>query len=191
MIIAKGHTRKEEIILTASKLFKKKGYTASSMRDLAQLLGIEAASLYSHIKSKEEILQELCFRLARQFIDRLDEVEHDYSSYKDQLQHGIIAHTEIITADLNASAVFLNEYRHLSEPWLTNFKLLRSSYINRFKRIIRQGVAHGEFRKVDERIAVMTIFSSVNWIPKWYDPEGERSAHEIGQQVADQLINGL
>ena len=54
-------SRKEQVIRKAAELFKDKGYAAASMRDLAQLLGIEAASLYSHIKSKEEILRSLCF----------------------------------------------------------------------------------------------------------------------------------
>ena len=67
-------SRKEQVIRSAAELFKEKGYAASSMRDLAQKLGIEAASLYSHIKSKEEILQTLCFDMAADFRNKIEDV---------------------------------------------------------------------------------------------------------------------
>ena len=66
--------RKEQITSVASKLFKDKGYEATSMRDIANELGIEAASLYHHIKSKEEILTGICLEMADKFIRNPSEV---------------------------------------------------------------------------------------------------------------------
>jgi TetR/AcrR family transcriptional regulator, cholesterol catabolism regulator len=192
MDAASNLSRKEQVIRSAAELFKEKGYAASSMRDLAQKLGIEAASLYSHIKSKEEILQTLCFDMAADFRESLEKVEKQNVSAREKLSLGIIGHVNVMARDLTASAVFMNEHRHLSNPYLRDFLLLRINYINRFKGIIEEGVAKGEFKKnIDTKLAVMTLFSSLNWMPMWYSPEGSIEPKELGQQLADMLVNGL
>lgn len=185
-------SRKEQVIRSAAELFKEKGYAASSMRDLAQKLGIEAASLYSHIKSKEEILQTLCFDMAAEFRASLEQVEQQKVSAKEKLTLGIIGHVNVMAKDLTASAVFMNEHRHLSQPYLRDFLLLRINYINRFKSIIEEGVLSNEFKKnIDTKLAVMTLFSSLNWMPLWYSPKGSIEPKVLGQQLADMLVNGL
>lgn len=185
-------SRKEQVIRKAAELFRQKGYAASSMRDLAQMLGIEAASLYSHIKSKEEILRTLCFDMAAEFRASLDEVEHQDATASEKLRRGIIGHIQVMARDLTASAVFMNEHRHLSQPYLRDFLLLRINYINRFKRIIEAGMQSGEFKDtIDKKLAVMTLFSSLNWMPMWYDPVGTIEPVELGRQLADMLVNGL
>lgn len=94
--------------------------------------------------------------------------------------------------DLTASAVFMNEHRHLSQPYLRDFLLLRINYINRFKSIIEEGVNKGEFKSnIDKKLAVMTLFSSLNWMPLWYDPSSNIDSLSLGQQLADMLVNGL
>jgi AcrR family transcriptional regulator len=185
-------SRKEQVIRKAAELFKEKGYAAASMRDLAQLLGIEAASLYSHIKSKEEILQNLCFDMAAEFRKSLEQVEKQNLSATEKLRHGIIGHIQVMAKDLTASAVFMNEHRHLSQPFLRDFLLLRINYINRFKTILEEGVRTGEFKStIDKKLAVMTLFSSLNWMPMWYDPTSIIDPVQLGIQLADMLGNGL
>ena len=185
-------SRKEQVIRSAAELFREKGYAAASMRDLAQKLGIEAASLYSHIKSKEEIFQNLCFEMAAEFRKSLEEVEKQKVSASEKLKNGIIGHIQVMAKDLTASAVFMNEHRHLSQPHLRDFLLLRINYINRFKEIIEEGVTKGEFKSnIDKKLAVMTLFSSLNWMPMWYDPSSNIDPLSLGQQLADMLVNGL
>lgn len=191
MVGVENSSRKEQVIRTASELFKEKGYAATSMRDLAQALGIEAASLYSHIKSKEEILQALCFEMARRFQKSLQEVESADITFSEKLRSGILGHVQVMAQELTASAVFMNEHRHLSEPFIKDFLLMRINYINRFKKIIQGGIASGEFKPVDTKLAVMTLFSSLNWMPHWYDPSGLINPNQLGNQLADMLIDGL
>jgi len=186
-------TRKEQIFRTAAELFREKGYVASSMRDLAQKLGIEAASLYSHIRSKEEILHNICFDMAAEFRKSLEEVEKQKNlTVSERLRRGIIGHVQVMARDLTASAVFMNEHRHLSQPFLRDFLLLRINYINRFKAIIEDGVRSGEFKSnIDVKLAVMTLFSSFNWMPQLYEPGGVIDSGQLGSQLNDMLVNGL
>jgi AcrR family transcriptional regulator len=185
-------SRKEQVIRKAAELFKDKGYAAASMRDLAQLLGIEAASLYSHIKSKEEILRSLCFDMAAEFRKSLEEVEKQQVTASEKLRKGIVGHIQVMAKDLTASAVFMNEHRHLSQPYLRDFLLYRINYINRFKSIIEEGVRNGEFKdSIDKKLAVMTLFSSLNWMPMWYDPSSAIDPSQLGAQLAEMLISGL
>ncbi|WP_108212060.1 TetR/AcrR family transcriptional regulator [Pontibacter mucosus] len=184
-------TRKEQIEKTATALFKRKGYTATSMRDLANALGIEAASIYSHIRSKEEILQRVCFKMADEFFDALDAAESMAGPATVRLQRAIAAHVQVLTQNTEASAVFLHEWRHLSEPLHSNFLALRDKYEARFREIIREGIQRGEFSVPDEKFAVLTILSALNWIHTWYKPEGKMTPTEIAENLSEMLLNGL
>src|SRR5258706_1228938 len=93
-------SRKEQVIRKAAELFREKGYAASSMRDLAQKLGIEAASLYSHIKSKEEILRSLCFDMAAEFWELRQDVEKKGGSASEELKKGMIGDLADIAKEL-------------------------------------------------------------------------------------------
>ena len=70
--------RKTEITNIAAKLFKDKGYSAVTMRDIAQAMDIKAASLYNHISSKQEILVLIIIKIAEEFCSNIDEILLDF-----------------------------------------------------------------------------------------------------------------
>lgn len=176
---------------TAAKLFKQRGFMASSMRDIAAELGIEAASLYSHIKSKEEILETICFSMAEKFILAMDEVNDIYFNAEEKLCKIIGMHVGLLTGDIDASTVFLHEWRHLSEPKLREFKKLRNHYENGFRSIIKLGEDENIFETVHPKFAVLTIVSALNWIVEWYDPKGRMTSDEIAENLSDFILTGL
>ena len=184
-------TRKQQIDEQAAALFKTKGYAASSMRDLAQVLGIEAASLYSHIKSKEEILRRICFRMADAFFLAQKESENFSLQPDVQLQNAITAHLLIIARNRDDAAVFFHEWRHLSEPFLSEFLVMRSDYEQKFISILEQGIQLKTFRVVDAKLTAMTILSAMNWIHRWYKPDGKLTIAQISEQLAEIMIKGL
>ena len=184
-------SRKVQIEGVATELFRKKGYAATSMRDLAQAVGMEAASIYSHIKNKEALLLSICFRLADAFMDAKKEMELQTMPAPLLLQKAIEAHVRVITNNLDASAVFLHEWRHLSPEPLAEFIALRKAYENYLIRIIHQGKEEGKFQFEDEKIAVLSLLSGLNWIYDWYKPEGKLSPEQVAQNLSNLLLNGL
>jgi AcrR family transcriptional regulator len=188
----KASSKKKQLEQTATSLFQERGYAATSMRDMAQALGIEAASLYSHIKSKEEILQNVCFRMARQFFASQEEaLAKAPNDPVEQLSAVIIAHIKVITEDTSASAVFFSEWRHLSEPYHTELQAMRRKYEGVFQKILDKGIANGKIIELNTRFAVFTILSALNWTHNWYKPSGPQTPEQIGRNLADTILNGL
>jgi AcrR family transcriptional regulator len=184
-------SRKQQIFIIAERLFKETGYNATSMRDIAAQLGIEAASLYSHIKSKDEILETICFRMAEQFLQGIDEVNDLYFNAEEKLKMAIRSHINILANDLNASSVFLRDWRHLTEPKLSEFKELRNTYENGFKIILQNGEDENVFQTVDKKFAVLTILSALNWITEWYKPGGQMTPDEVAENLFNFIFTGL
>jgi AcrR family transcriptional regulator len=182
--------RKKQIELKATELFREKGYAATSMRDLANVLGIEAASIYSHVKSKEEILRNICFRMADSFFHALSRIDKNLNN-SEKLREGIRAHISVITEDKYASSVFFDEWRYLSEPYLSEFLKMRDEYEGWFVQIINDGIKNGEFKLMDAKLGVMSILSALNWTHKWYKPRGKYNPDELADFIANILINGM
>ena len=191
-LTAATRSRKTQIDHTATALFRSRGYAATSMRELATALGLEAGSLYSHIKSKEEILHRVCFGLAAEFFAAFDEATADSSApVAIRLRQSIEAHVRVLTRDSAASAVFLHEWRHLSEPARAEFLALRDRYEAGFRTLIARGLTTGELHAPDAAFAALTLLASLNWLPSWYRPEGKLSPDEIAHRLAEQLLTGL
>ena len=185
-------SRKAQIDRTATALFRARGFAATSMRELATELGLEAGSLYSHIKSKEEILHRVCFGLADEFFAGFEAATAEASApVATQLRLAIEAHVRVLTRDSAASVVFLHEWRHLSEPARTAFLALRERYEASFRALIQRGIAAGELHAPDAAFASLTLLASLNWLPTWYRPDGKLTPDEIAHRLAEQLLGGL
>jgi len=191
-VAAPSTSRKAQIDRTATAMFRARGFAATSMRELATELGLEAGSLYSHIKSKEEILHRVCFDLAEEFFAGFAAATADgQAPVATQLRRAIEAHVQVLTRDVAASAVFLHEWRHLSEPARTEFVALRDRYEAAFRTLVQRGIGTGELAAPDAAFAALTLLASLNWLPTWYRPDGKLSPDEIAHRLADHLLTGM
>jgi hypothetical protein len=79
----------------------------------------------------------------------------------------------------------------MSEPYLSEFKELRVKYENVFREILRQGMNKKLFAKQDETFLVLTIFSLLNWVYEWYDPNGKFTPVQIAENLSGMILNGI
>lgn len=187
----KEKSKKSQIYEAAARLFRDQGYAATSMRDLAKAVDLKASSLYNHISSKEEILQGICFENARRFLSAMTEIENRPGSAADKIKALIRLHISVATEDITSVTAFNDEWRHLSEPQLSEFLNLRKDYENRFKAIIENGMENGEFRVLNPSILLYTLLSSIRWVYDWYKPGKSIDQEKLNEEVTLFLMKGL
>ena len=187
----KNSSKKDTIIEKASKLFREKGFGAASMRDLAENVGVEAASLYNHIQSKSEILQEIIFRTANDCNVQLDSLENSGMNSLKKIESLIRFHVKMMMDRFDDYCVMINEWIHLSEPYLTNFTTQRRNYVQRMEAIIKDGISNKEMKPVLPYVAMLTILSSVRGLEFWHRSGKKVTPQEIEDNMVNHLINGL
>jgi AcrR family transcriptional regulator len=187
----KNSTKKEVIIEKASRLFREKGFGAASMRDLAEHVGVEAASLYNHIQSKSEILQTICFKVANEFLTNLDAVESSPQPTLKKMEAVIRLHIRMMLDRYEFVYISDHEWRHLPEPYLSNFLNQRRNYRKRLGDIIEEGIARGEIKPIDPYTAVLVILSAISGIDSWQRSRKTTSAEALESNMVKYLIEGL
>ncbi len=188
----KNSTRKEVITLAAARLFREKGFPSTGMRDLAGDVGVEAASLYNHIRSKSELLQEICFRVANDFTAKLLKFEADESLNQLQKLESIVRfHINMWITRLDEAMVTNNESKYLEEPYLSTFLNERRVYVRRLEQIIEEGIRKGQIRKVQPYAVVLTLLSAVRGIEYWHRTKKNISADELEESMIVHMVNGL
>src|SRR3954462_1106036 len=115
----KNGTKKEVIIDKATHLFMEKGFGSASMRDIAEHVGVEAASLYNHIQSKSEILQEICFKVANEFMTRIDQVDSSNDASIKKVESLLRFHVQQMVNHYENVYISDREWKHLTDPYLS------------------------------------------------------------------------
>src|SRR5258708_23351621 len=187
----RNSTKKEVIIEKASRLCREKGFGAAPMRDLAEHVGVEAASLYNHIQSKSEILQTICFKVANEFMTNLEVVEASQQPTLKKMEAIIRLHIRMMLDQYEFVYISDHEWRHLPEPYLSNFLNQRRNYRKRLGDIIEDGISRGEVKQIDPYTAVAVILSAIRGIDSWQRGRKTTSAEALEADIVKYLIEGL
>ncbi|REG88820.1 TetR/AcrR family transcriptional regulator [Winogradskyella sediminis] len=186
----KGITRKEEIITTAAKLFKEKGYSAVTMRDLAKAMGIKAASLYNHINSKQDILKAIIISLAEEFTEGMQLIQSSNDSCIDKLKKIIELHVKISSQNIYGMASLNNDWMHLEEH-LKYYQQLRDDYENDFRDILKSGIASGEIIDIKPEVMLFSILTTLRSLYLWIPKKEDVNLDELSNSLSQILIKGI
>jgi AcrR family transcriptional regulator len=179
------------IVEVAAKLFSERGYSATTMRDIARAVGVLPGSLYAHVEGKETLLVEVVERGVDRFLALAEGIPHD-APPAEQLRRAVLLHVEVVAEDPSGTHVVFHQWRHLTGAHRDRIVAKRQRYEEVFTRIVTEGVRSGVFvAGLDRGIAVRAILGSLNWSAEWLGAEAGAPADEIGDRLADAVLSGL
>jgi hypothetical protein len=184
-------SRREIIIEKAATLFKEKGFKAASMREIADVVGVEAASLYNHIKSKNELLNIICFDVANRYTHKMEEVEASKLTTLVKVESLLRFHIDGMVNHFEEVYVSDREWKHLDNPYLSNMQNQRRTYRKRFAAIIEEGIKKKEIKKIDAATAVLIMLHAIGGIESWHRSTQKIIGKELEENMVTFLIDGL
>ncbi len=186
----RGERKRIEILRAAAAVFRRRGYHGASVDQIARALKMAPGNLYYYFRNKEEILY-LCHDYSLGLIlKELKDVEGSDLPPDRQIHRLIVAFVHLFIDVLHGTAWTL-EVEALSQPVRKKVIAKRDRIDKGFRKIISNGMRSGLFAGRDPALASFVIFGAINWIPRWYDPAGRATSHEIAQVFADYLVAGL
>ena len=183
--------QRADIVHAAAQIFRQKGYHATSMQDIADAVHLQKASLYHHIESKQEILLEILdAALDRLTADISAVVESDLSPTV-KLRLALKAYTLRLNEDRDLASVLLLEYRGLDAKLRARHIARRDRIDQLWRRLVKEGVDAGEFRRVDPVLTSFALLGVQNWMITWFRDNGRLTAAQAAEGFAELFLKGL
>jgi AcrR family transcriptional regulator len=190
--VAAAPAREDQVRAAALRLFKEKGYHATSMRDIAAAVGINKGSLYSYIKSKEDLLIPVFEQAQGVLTTQIEQICSDAGlSPTERLKRAIHAHVTAVADNLDVLTVYLSEWRQLAAESLATNRDQRARYAYLFHEILQEGVASGEFRPMDTRIVMLGMIGMCNYLFRWYRPDGRLDPDQVADALIEMVMRGV
>lgn len=181
----------DELVRVANDLFSELGYERTTVRLIADRLGVKSGSLYSHISGKDQILQEIIMRVGEEFVRRVTKARQSSEDPEIALRRMCREHLHVLHELQPSVTVYFNEWRKLDETLRKDVIVLRKQYEELFRDVILAGVKAGVFSTPDVRSAMLVVLSSLNWTYQWYDRHGPLTPDQIADGYVDFILEGL
>jgi TetR/AcrR family transcriptional regulator, cholesterol catabolism regulator len=177
--------KKRELLNAAAKLFAEKGFEATTIRNISNLLGRNQAMVYYYFTDKQALLFDAMSSGLQKLLAQILKIEKMDLPPDKKLELIIRQHISHLSSDRSAQSIAGSELRHLSPQNRTKFIAKRDKYEMIFRKVIQDGMDQGIFRKMDAKITAIFILVILNNTTRWYKSNGNYSLEEIGDFIID------
>ncbi|HTV95621.1 MAG TPA: TetR/AcrR family transcriptional regulator [Steroidobacteraceae bacterium] len=182
--------KREAVLRAAAQVFNERGFSASTLDEVAERLNITKPTLYYYVSSKDQILYE-CVRMGLTMLqEAIQEAGASGGSALDKLVVAMRKYAQIVTMDFGRCLIRVGE-DPLPPDSQRRLRRIKAGIDQEFRELIRQGLEDGSIKTCDPKMAAFTLAGALSWIGRWYRPGGALTPSEIADQCVELLVNGL
>jgi len=185
----KFQLQRDRLLKAAAHCFNQKGYSGTSLKDVADQLGLTDAALYYYVRNKEELVYQCYVRAAEIGRDAMNRAIAEGDSGLQQVQHYIRYHIEYMLGDRGPIAI-MSEIPSLQPEHRQEILRFSRTHSSRFEAVLQRGIDDGSIAACDIRMTGNAIMGSINWIPKWFHSD-KQGAQRVLQTFPEILSRGL
>ena len=172
--------QKDRMLRAAAKCFNEKGYSGSSLKDVARILGLTDAALYYYVKNKEELVYLCYLRAGDVGRETMDRAIEEGSNGLDIVRRYLRYHLEIMTGERGPIAI-MSEIPSLKPEHRERILDISRQHSARFEALLERGIEDGSIAPCDVRMTGNAIMGSLNWVPKWFHGDAVIAANVVAE----------
>jgi AcrR family transcriptional regulator len=176
--------KRERILEEAVKLFYERGFSGTTLDDIASELGVTKPFIYTHFRSKVELLEAICRPTIEMSLDAIAKAANHEGTATSRLRAGVVEFTRVVLQRQANIAVYFREEKNLSKVVLDEINGLRKRFDRVLSQLLQEGADTGEFNVPDVSVAALAIGGMVSWAYTWHRLDGRLQVDEVGEKMA-------
>lgn len=182
---------RDRVLAAAVQLFAEYGYHAATMRDIARIAGIQAASIYYHYENKQALLVEIMETHMRHLNANLERIISTQDTVQQRLYEAIANHIRLHTTYKSEFFIIDTEIRALEGENRGYILTLRDQYEALLQRLLQEGMEQGILRQTDVKVSSYAIIAMCTEVAKWFRPAGRLGVQQVIDIYSQMVTEGL